>query len=271
MSNELAATGKRSLVVELASANGMEPAPYYQAIKELCGCKGARDAHFSGLMMVARKLDLNPILKQIVLVDNRGKVSISVPVDGWLTIMTRHPDYVSHEVEFFWSDDPYASDLLAACITIYRRSVMAAGLPPFKHEERFAECYMPPKNKRDGGTFDGPWQSHPMRMLRWKAVNQGVRECFGIYVPDEDEIESRNRYGDDAVASEPCEMKPVVPLDALEPVGEEGGGSPGQDDADPSSGQPAPVVEPEAAPADFDAQESARIDAEIAQGDMFDG
>jgi hypothetical protein len=55
--------------------------------------------------------------------------------------------------------------------------------------EYMTECYREPFEK-EGKKIEGPWQSHPRRFLRHKALIQCARIAFGftgIYDPDEGE------------------------------------------------------------------------------------
>lgn len=197
----LAKTEKRSLVAELANEAGLEPAAYYKTMQEMCGCAGASPENFAGLLMVAKQLGLNPITRQLYLMKTQRGVQVVVPVDGYLSLMRRHPDYLSSTCEM--GTDKIAGDY--AEVTIYTRGQVAASLPPFRHREYMAEC--------KGNT--GPWRSHPTRMLKHKAYSQAVRYCFGVYAPDEDEWQRAGMATDEprAVAAE---VHPVVELDALE-------------------------------------------------------
>lgn len=240
--NQLATTEKRSLVADLAAQHGLEPAKFYATVQEMCGCQDARPEHFAGLLMVAQQLNLNPVTRQLYLMPTKKGVQVVVPVDGYLALLNRHPRLVSHTCEI--GSDEIGGNY--AEVTIYTRDQVAAGLPPFKHREYMEECR--------GNS--GPWKSHPIRMLKHKAYSQAVRYCFGVYAPDEDEFRRAGLAVDgDEPRSVPADIAPAVPLKSL---GEAESESPGvvPDDVGKGSGS--------AAPEDFDEDESARLDAEIA-------
>lgn len=232
--SDLAKTDKRSLISDLAEKHGLEPQKFYATVQEMCGCKNAKAEHFAGLLMVASQLDLNPVTRQLYLMPTQSGVQVVVPVDGYLAILNRHPRLVSHTCEI-GSDDIGGN---YAEVTIFTKDQVAAGLPPFKHREYMNEC------RGDSG----PWRSHPIRMLKHKAYSQAVRYCFGVYAMDEDEWH-RAGLAEDAPSPAPA-TEPAVTLDVIdaEPI------HAGDDDQDT-----------------FDAEESTRIDAEVAEReDLFE-
>ena len=126
------------------------------------------DAQMTALLVVANQYALNPWTKEIYAFPdkNNGIVPV-VGVDGWSRIINSHPQFDGMEFE--------QDDESCTCV-IYRKDRGR----PIKVTEWMSEC------KR--GT--GPWQSHPRRMLRHKAMIQCARLAFGyggIY--DQDEAE----------------------------------------------------------------------------------
>lgn len=126
------------------------------------------DAQMTALLVVANQYALNPWTKEIYAFPdkNNGIVPV-VGVDGWSRIINGHPQFDGIEFE--------QSDESCTCI-IYRKDRNR----PIKVTEYRDECAR--------GT--GPWQSHPKRMLRHKAMIQCARLAFGyggIYDHDEAE------------------------------------------------------------------------------------
>ena len=126
------------------------------------------DAQMTALIVVANQYGLNPWTKEIYAFPdkNNGIVPV-VGVDGWARIINNHPQFDGMEFEQGEDD--------CTCI-IYRKDRNR----PIKVTEYMSEC-----NRRTG-----PWQSHPRRMLRHKAMIQCARLAFGyggIY--DQDEAE----------------------------------------------------------------------------------
>jgi phage recombination protein Bet len=126
------------------------------------------DAQMSALLIVAANYGLNPWTKEIYAFPdkNNGIVPV-VGVDGWSRIINTHPQFDGMD---FQQDDEGCT-----CI-IYRKDRGH----PIKVTEYLSEC------KR--GTQ--PWQSHPKRMLRHKAMIQCARLAFGyVGIFDQDEAE----------------------------------------------------------------------------------
>lgn len=145
-------------------ANGIE---LYNTLKATAFKGNVSDAQMTALLIVANQYQLNPWTKEIYAFPdkNNGIVPV-VGVDGWSRIINGDPNFDGMD---FQQDDESCT-----CI-IYRKDRSH----PIKVTEYMAEC------KRNGV---GPWQSHPRRMLRHKAMIQCARLAFGfvgIYEPDE--------------------------------------------------------------------------------------
>jgi phage recombination protein Bet len=126
------------------------------------------DAQMTALMIVANQYGLNPWTKEIYAFPdkNNGIVPV-VGVDGWSRIINENAQFDGMDFE---------QDNESCTCIIYRKDRTR----PVRITEYMAEC------KR--GT--GPWQSHPKRMLRHKAMIQCARLAFGyVGIYDHDEAE----------------------------------------------------------------------------------
>lgn len=126
------------------------------------------DAQMSALLIVANQYRLNPWTKEIYAFpdQNNGIVPV-VGVDGWARIINENPAFDGMD---FAQDDESCT-----CI-IYRKDRSH----PIKVTEYLSECKRSVK----------PWQSHPKRMLRHKAMIQCARLAFGyVGIFDHDEAE----------------------------------------------------------------------------------
>lgn len=127
------------------------------------------DAQMTALLVVANQYGLNPWTKEIYAFPdkNNGIVPV-VGVDGWSRIINSHQQFDG--MDFQQDDD-------SCTCSIYRKDRSR----PVRVTEYMAECRRPNV---------GPWQSHPRRMLRHKAMIQCARLAFGfvgIYEQDEAE------------------------------------------------------------------------------------
>lgn len=155
----------RTLAAKLEMGDGTE---LIDTLKATAFKGQVTDAQMTALLVVANQYLLNPWTKEIYAFPdkNNGIVPV-VGVDGWSRIINTHPQFDGIEFE--------QDDQGCTCI-IYRKDRNR----PIKVTEYMAEC------KRS----TGPWQSHPRRMLRHKAMIQCARLAFGyggIY--DQDEAE----------------------------------------------------------------------------------
>ena len=144
------------------------------------------DAQMTALLVIANQYGLNPWTKEIYAFPDKGAIVPVVGVDGWARIINSHPQFDGMEFE--------QNDEQCTCI-MYRKDRAR----PVKVTEYMVEC------KRANV---GPWQSHPRRMLRHKAMIQCARLAFGfggIYDHDEAErITERDMGAAEVVSSRPA-------------------------------------------------------------------
>lgn len=231
--SELAKVEGRSLVKDLAANAGLEPANFYAAVKRQSGCNGATDEDFAALLMTAQAYDLNPVMRELWLLDTgRGRIRAVISHDGYFKIMVRHPDYLNHT--YITGEDSFG---VYGEVSIFTKAATAAGLPPYTHRE-----YLKEVQKRSG-----PWQTHTMRMLRGRTISQGVRHRFAIAAPDPDEA-----VIEDAAPAEVVDVTPAIEIESIVT-------------ADPDDRMETHDEERGITADDFDADESARLDAEDAK------
>lgn len=154
----------------LAKTLGMEGEGHdlIQTLKATAFKGQVSDAQLAALLLVANQYGLNPWTKEIFAFPdkNNGIVPV-VGVDGWARIINTHPQFDGMD---------FSQDAESCTCIIYRKDRSH----PIKVTEWMDEC------KR--GT--GPWQSHPRRMLRHKAMIQCARIAFGYAgIYDQDEAE----------------------------------------------------------------------------------
>jgi phage recombination protein Bet len=126
------------------------------------------DNQMTALLLIANQYGLNPWTREIYAFpdQNNGIVPV-VGVDGWSRIMNEHP--MLDGMDFVQDEES------CTCI-IYRKD----RAHPVKVTEYLSECKRSAK----------PWQTHPKRMLRHKAMIQCARLASGyIGIFDQDEAE----------------------------------------------------------------------------------
>jgi phage recombination protein Bet len=136
------------------------------------------DAQMSALLIVANQYGLNPWTREIyAFPDKSNGIVPVVGVDGWSRIINTHPQFDGMD---FKQDDESCT-----CI-IYRKDRNH----PISCTEYMSECFRPAFTNKYGTEVKGPWQSHPKRMLRHKAMIQCARLAFGYTgIFDQDEAE----------------------------------------------------------------------------------
>jgi hypothetical protein len=143
------------------------------------------------LARTADKYKLDPLMGQIAAFPKRGGgIQVVVPVDGWATIINRHPDcdgfkFIDHLDE--------KGVLISITAIMYRKNFTH----PIEVTEYMAECRDLDKE---------PWRRWPRRLLRHKALIQGGRYAYGISdLIDTDEAERQINAG----VLENIDRKPV--------------------------------------------------------------
>jgi len=148
------------------------------------------DEQMIAFLIIANQYGLNPWTKEIYAIPVRGTIVPVVGVDGWSRIINSNPQFDGMEFE---------QDGESCTCIIWRKDRQR----PVRVTEYRSDC-------QPETTKNTPWESHPHRMLRHKAMIQCARLAFGyggIY--DQDEAERI------------IEAEPVPPRPALtaEPVG----------------------------------------------------
>lgn len=166
-----------SLLAKMASRYGVEPQKMLATLKATAFKGEVSNEQMMALLIVADQYGLNPWTKEVYAFPdkNNGIVPV-VGVDGWSRIINTHPDFDGLEFVDGPVDEkgPKLPEWIECVIHRKDRN------HPIRAREYMAEC------KR--GT--GPWQSHPRRMLRHKALIQCARLAFGYTgIFDQDEAE----------------------------------------------------------------------------------
>ncbi len=156
-------------VAQLAAQFSIPESAELMSVLKATAFKGqVSDAQMSALLIVAGQYGLNPWTKEIYAFpdQNNGIVPV-VGVDGWSRIINSHPQFDGVDFE---------QDAESCTCVIHRKDRGH----PVRVTEYLSECKRPVK----------PWQSHPKRMLRHKALIQCARLAFGyVGIYDQDEAE----------------------------------------------------------------------------------
>lgn len=174
-------TALATLAGKLAERVGMDSVDPQELITTLrqTAFKGdASDAQFIALLIVANQYGLNPWTKEIyAFPDKQNGIVPVVGVDGWSRIINENQQFDGMDFE---------QDNESCTCRIYRKDRNH----PICVTEWMDECRREPFKTREGREITGPWQSHPKRMLRHKAMIQCARLAFGFAgIYDKDEAE----------------------------------------------------------------------------------
>lgn len=157
-----------SLLAKIASKYSVDPTKMLTTLKATAFKGDVSNEQMMALLIVADQYGLNPWTKEIyAFPDRQNGIVPVIGVDGWARIINSHDQFDGMNFE---------QDNESCTCTIYRKD----RAHPIQVTEYMSEC------KRSVG----PWQSHPKRMLRHKAMIQCARLAFGfVGVYDQDEAE----------------------------------------------------------------------------------
>jgi phage recombination protein Bet len=172
-----------SLVVRMAQRFGIDPSKMLSTLKATAFRQGPNDPEVSNeqmmaLLVVAEQYGLNPWTRELyAFPDRKNGIVPVVGLDGWSRIINEHPQFDGMD----FADGPACEGKHKGapewieCV-MYRKDRSH----PIRVRERLIECYRE----------TGPWNSHPGRMLRTKAMIQCARVAFGfVGIADPDEAE----------------------------------------------------------------------------------
>lgn len=152
------------------------------------------DSQMTALLIVASQYGLNPWTREVYAFPDKGGIVPVVGLDGWSRIINSHPQFDGMDFE---------QDAESCTCIIYRKDRNH----PIKVTEWLAEC------KRN----TQPWQSHPRRMLRHKAMIQCARLAFGfVGIFDQDEAERIVESDDTKQAKTPAAAAAANAPDGLD-------------------------------------------------------
>ena len=173
-----------SVLVRMGERFGVDPDKMLTTLKATAFKGDVTNEQMMSLLVVAEQYGLNPWTKEIyAFPDKRNGIIPVVGIDGWSRIINTNPQFDGMD----FIDGPQNENKLPDWIEckIFRKD----RAHPIAVREYFTETYRPPMVK-DGREIPGPWQSHPRRMLRHKAMIQCARLAFGfVGIFEQDEAE----------------------------------------------------------------------------------
>jgi phage recombination protein Bet len=218
--------GAPSVIARLADRFGVDQSKMLECLKSTAFRGGCSNEQLMALCIVSEQYGLNPWTREIyAFPDKQNGIVPVVGVDGWARIINSHPQFDGVE---FWQDNDKCT------CSIYRKD----RAHPVQVTEYMAEC------KRN----TGPWGSHPMRMLRHKALIQAARLAFGfsgIYDQDEAERIVSARVGPSPYAKASPLDDVVLQSDGVHNVDDAGSVAEPQEPQEPSGAEAAPEDVPD--------------------------
>jgi phage recombination protein Bet len=179
----------------------------YQVLKQTAFKGDVTDAQLSALLIVAKQHGLNPWTKEIyAFPDKKNGIIPVVSVDGWARIINSHPAFDG--MDFNFSDEMVTMDGANSSAPAWTECVIHRKdrSHPTVIREYLDEVYKPPFKSKDGYMVNGPWQSHPKRFSRHKAMIQAARMAFGFGgIYDDDEA---SRIAENVIPQVPKQINP---------------------------------------------------------------
>jgi phage recombination protein Bet len=185
-----------SLIASMATRYGMDPRKFMDVVLQTCMPAKVTPSQeqFAAFLLMANQLGLNPVAREIyAAASKRGSgIQIIVGVDGWISLINRHPQMDGVNFSFEWSDK---QELLSCTCRIFRKDRSR----PIEVTEYFRECVQPTE----------VWRLWPVRMMRHKTLIQCARVAFGISgVMEPDEYERMVPVGDEPAVPQQAQVEP---------------------------------------------------------------
>lgn len=212
-------------IAGLASDAKMAPGEFVSVVKQRCFKDGsASNAQLMLLLLIAKKYDLNPLVRELHAFINPkgGQMEIAVGIDGWIKIVTRHPRFRGYAPTEIHDDQGV---LVAIKMQMHRDDWSVPGT----YTAQMSEWFVPHEANK------GPsnWEKYPSHRLFAKAFQECARFTFGITeIVDEDDAIRIERAEEPirqpmaaqpkALEHQPLEAMPIMPGAPREavPVGE---------------------------------------------------
>lgn len=169
--NAIVEVRPKSVLVDMASRYGMEPAAFEATVRATCTPENTTREEFAAFLLVAKEYNLNPLTKEIYAFPKRGGGIVPiVAVDGWVSLVNSHTACDGFEFDFEHGDD---NELISCTCRMFRKDRSR----PVTVKEYLSECIR----------ATDPWKMKH-RMLRHKTFTQAARYAFGFSgIYDEDE------------------------------------------------------------------------------------
>ena len=190
-------TAQINQLSEMLGLHNVDPAELEQTLMQTAFKSDAQITReqMGALLIVAGQYKLNPWTKEIYAFPDKKGIIPVVGVDGWSRIINSNPSLDG--IDYRYSDNMIRMEGAKAdahewveCV-IYRKD----RAQPIVIREYLDEVYRKPFVKNNY-QIDGPWQTHPKRFLRHKALIQCARLAFGfVGIYDQDEAERINESG----------------------------------------------------------------------------
>jgi len=183
-----------TLLTELAKRHEMDVPQLVSVVKQRCFKDGAAsDAQLMLLLTIAKKYDLNPLAREVHAFINKGRLEVTIGLDGWIKIATRHVMFNGYETTPILNDHGV---LTAITVKMHRKDWAVPG----EYTAWMDEWMVAGKQGEKSN-----WEQYPRHRLFAKAFQECARFTFGITeVIDEDDAER-------IAAAKVIEASPVVP------------------------------------------------------------
>jgi phage recombination protein Bet len=204
MSTQITTQPKASALSAMASRYNVEPAKLLDTLKGTV-FKSATNEQLMALVIVANEYGLNPFLKQIYAFPGKGgEIVPVVSVDGWIQLMNSHPQFDG--IRFEMTEEGGKPVSCKAIIAVKGRSM------PVEVTEYFSECFR----------ATDPWKTAPFRMLRHKALIQGVRVAFGLsgIMDEDDAVKAAKPIAANDIDILPAAVEPTPAPEATQEIAE---------------------------------------------------
>lgn len=184
---------QKTLLTRIGERFGLGPNQVMNLLRKACpNFDKLNDEELVAALVIMDQHRLNPILKELYVIQTKGGLTTYVSVDGWNRIVLEHPGYEGSKTVTIDAPDrekfekwltentlvrapetvPYAMQT-----TIWRSDQEHPIEGPVEY---YIDCYMASNAKGGGKQIVGPWDKVPARMIRHRSRMQSGRESFAF-------------------------------------------------------------------------------------------
>lgn len=199
MANETAAVATSKLAIMVRSAANL-PADRWSderiaAIRSTCCPEKATNSQFAIFLATAQKYDLDPITKEIWLVEDQGRIMVVTGRDTYVKVAGREKIYQGYQSGVVYANDEFGIEVAGQTVNVLHRikSVFDRGARKGAYCVLFVEGRPPQVIVRTWDQFKHlhgkqNWSKYPDDMLETRCIVAALKRQFNLAGLEEEDV-----------------------------------------------------------------------------------